>query len=292
MVYLNLVNQETSQIKYKISKFPDGQQSVVIVSSFYSGTEEVVIESRMNSFKDLELIICATQCLRELGVEKISLYIPYCLGGRSDRKFVDGGVNYIKNVLAPIINSQKYNEVTILDAHSDVLEACIDKFNGVDNTVLVKFALTNIDNKDGANERTMIISPDAGALKKIYNVAKTFLIENVVTASKVRDVISGNILRTEVPTMNIDGVEQIVIIDDICDGGRTFIELAKEIKKQTDKPIYLIVTHGVFSGGFEMLSNVIDGIFCTNSIKDVNPETVKAQSRQSSSEFVKQLNIF
>lgn len=291
-VYLNLVNQETSQIKYKISKFPDGQQSVVIVSSFYSGIEEVVIESRMNSFKDLELIICTTQCLRELGVEKISLYIPYCLGGRSDRKFVDGGVNYIKNVLAPIINSQKYNEVTILDAHSDVLEACINKFNGVDNTVLVKFALTNIDNKDGANGRTMIISPDAGALKKIYNVAKTFLIENVVTASKVRDIITGNILRTELPTMNLDGVENIVIIDDICDGGRTFIELAKEIKKQTDKPIYLIVTHGVFSGGFEKLSEVLDGIFCTNSIKEVNPETVKVQSRQNSSEFVKQLNIF
>jgi ribose-phosphate pyrophosphokinase len=92
--------------------------------------------------------------------------------------------------------------------------------------------------------------------------------------------------------MDLTDIEQIIIIDDICDGGRTFIELAKVIKEQTDKPIYLVVTHGIFSGGFEKLSDVLDGIFCTNSVKNINFETVKVQSRQNSSDFVKQLNIF
>ena len=82
------------------------------------------------------------------------------------------------------------------------------------------------------------------------------------------------------------------IVDDICDGGRTFIELAKEIKKQTNTPIYLIVTHGIFSAGFDKLSDELDGIFCTNSVKDIDFETVKVQSRQGSSDFVKQLNVF
>ena len=66
-----------------------------------------------------------------------------------------------------------------------------------------------------------------------------------------------------------------LIVDDICDGGRTFIELAKEIRKQTNLPIYLIVTHGIFSAGFEQLNEYFAGIFCTNSIKDIDETNVK-----------------
>ena len=104
----------------------------------------------------------------------------------------------------------------------------------------------------------------------------------MVTASKVRDIVSGNIVRTELPTMDLTDIEHIIIIDDICDGGRTFIELAKEIKKQTDKPIYLIVTHGIFSAGLEQLTDVIDGIFSTNSVSVLTTE----------SGYLKQLNVF
>ena len=92
--------------------------------------------------------------------------------------------------------------------------------------------------------------------------------------------------------MDLTDIEHFIIIDDICDGGRTFIELAKEIRKQTDKPIYLIVTHGIFSAGFEKLSDELDGIFCTNSVKDIDFETVRVQSRQDKPDFVQQLNIF
>jgi len=60
-----------------------------------------------------------------------------------------------------------------------------------------------------------------------------------------------------------------VIIDDICDGGRTFVELAKVIKEnQSDAKIYLIVTHGIFSAGFNDLNKFFEKIFTTNSISD------------------------
>ena len=263
---LNLVDQSISDVRYTISKFPDGQQSFIINGP--SGIHNFVIVSRMNSFNDLELIICATQSLREMKVKDISLYSPYCLGGRSDRKFTYGGTNYIKNVLAPIINSQNYKEVSILDPHSDVLEACINNFNGIDNISLVHFALSNINDKPNLNKRTLIISPDSGALKKIYKVAKFFEIENVVTASKVRDILSGEIIRTELPKMDLNGIDHIMIIDDIGDGFGTFIGLSKEIKKQTDKPIYLVVTHSIQEKGILNALNNFDKIFTTNSIYD------------------------
>jgi ribose-phosphate pyrophosphokinase len=230
------------------------------------------------------LIVCANQILKDLGAEKVELYVPYFLGGRSDRKFSTGGTNYLKNVICPIINSQSFSKVIVLDPHSDVLEACLDNFEKINNFSLVDEALSYLIKEDEDN-KVALISPDAGALKKIYDVAKHFGISNVITASKVREMSTGTILRTELPTMDLVGIEHIVIIDDICDGGRTFIELAKEIKKQTDKPIHLIVTHGIFSAGFKTLFEYFDGIYCTNSIDDIH-ETSFAGER------VKQLNIF
>ena len=174
MIKLNLVNPEKSQIKYKISKFPDGQQTLDLIewNDLLKYEDTVTISSRLNSFKDLELIICAVQAIRNLKPSReIALYVPYFVGARSDRKFVEGGVNYLKQVICPIINSLNLMSVVILDPHSDVLEACLNNYEKVNNHILVKYALSNIDNKNDAQERICLVSPDAGAYKKIFDVA-------------------------------------------------------------------------------------------------------------------------
>jgi ribose-phosphate pyrophosphokinase len=291
MFNLNLTDVEKSDIKFEISKFPDGQQTLNITDSRYIPIDAgVIIKSRLNSFKDLELIICANQALKNAGAISVSLYVPYFLGSRSDRKFQKGGVNYLKQVICPIINLQNFKQVITLDPHSDVLEACLNNYEKKDNIELVEFALKQIDSKDEYQFRTALISPDAGALKKIFDVAQYFGITNVTTASKVRDMITGNIVRTELPTMDLDGIEQFIIIDDICDGGRTFIELAKVIKQQTDKPIYLIVTHGIFSAGYTQLEEHIDGIFTTDSVKKYEYDSYAHKVLKE--DYLKVLNIF
>jgi ribose-phosphate pyrophosphokinase len=287
MKILDLVDQEKVgdlNLRYKISKFPDGQQSINL--EFIHLEDEVKISSRLNRFKDLEVILCATAALRNIGVKTIHLYVPYFLGARSDRQFEDGGINYLKDIITPIINSQDYETVTIVDAHSDVLEACIHNYRKIDNIGLVKFALTDIDNTNGAREKLILVSPDAGALKKMYHVSEHFGIDKMVIANKHRDIKTGKITHTEVPGLTQEpGSKNFVIIDDICDGGRTFLEIAKTIRKEREDSvfndkIYLVVTHGIFSAGFSELKNWIDGIYCTNSVKDVD------------NELVKQLNIF
>ncbi len=282
-----------STIQYKVSKFPDGQQTVDITSShFFNTTTQVQIRSRMNDFKDLELIICATQALKNLGVADIELYVPYFIGGRSDRLFQYGGVNYLKQVIGPIINSQGYSKVYVMDAHSDVLEAVINNFAKYDNFKLVKFALENIDNKNDARERIALVSPDAGAYKKIFDVAKEFGIQNIITANKVRDLKTGNIIRTEIPTLDQHKDLKYVIIDDICDGGRTFVELAKVMKdSRPTAKIYLVVTHGIFSKGLEELGDYFDGIFTTNSVRDISADAVVSSFFENTINF-KQLNVF
>ena len=275
MITLDLVNPEKSQIKYKISQFPDGQQTIDLIdwNDLVIYDDAVKISSRLNSFKDLELIICATAAIRNIKPNReIALYVPYFMGARSDRKFVDGGVNYLKQVICPIINSLNFVTVITLDPHSDVLEACLNNYEKLDNHTVVKYALTDIDNKKDAQERICLVSPDAGAYKKIFDVAKKFEIQNIVTANKVRDMRTGKILKTELP--NLPGLVgddmQYVIIDDICDGGRTFNELAKAIREQrADAKIYLVVTHGIFSAGFAELTRHFEHNYTTNSHRDI-----------------------
>ena len=91
---LNLTYPENSEINFKISNFPDGQQTIDInTNNLPFKKDSVTIKSRLNNFKDLELIICANQALLNLGFEFIHLFVPYFIGARSDRKFNDGGVN-------------------------------------------------------------------------------------------------------------------------------------------------------------------------------------------------------
>ena len=282
MVTLDLTSLENSNIKYKISKFPDGQQSITLDKPLITQRlSMVLIKSRLNSFRDLELIITANQCLREFGIDDVNLYTPYFLGGRSDRKFGEGQTNYLKNVICPIINSQKFNKVVVMDPHSDVLEACLDNFVKIGNFELVEFALDNINDKN-----VTLISPDAGAFKKIFDVATKFSIENIITATKVRDMKTGNILHTDVPGIDQHNDVKYVIVDDICDGGRTFIEIAKTIHNvRPTAKIYLVVTHGIFSAGFKSLFEYFEGIYCTNSIDDIDETSFAGEK-------VKQLNIF
>lgn len=285
MAVLNLVDPKRGHIFFKISRFPDGQQNIDIpVDLQYNDVE---IWSRFNSWLDLELIVAATKALRRSKPDrKISLYIPYLLGARSDRQFVEGGNSYLVDVVAPVINSLNFSEVHVLDPHSDVAAACINNLKKTDNIGLVRFALTNIDNKNDAQERTIFVSPDAGAYKKIFDVAKKFKVNNIITASKVRDLVTGNIIKTEINIDQEPGQRNYVIIDDICDGGRTFIELSKAIREKRPKAIYndgiyLIVTHGIFSAGFDQLNQYFDGIYTTNSVKDVADQP-----------NLKQLNVF
>lgn len=269
MIQLNLYPDQKSGIEYDVYKFPDGQQSIKIEDfAFQPEVLEVEIVSPFTSFLDLELIICANQALKEMGVQKVSLYTPYFLGGRSDRKFEEGTSNYLKTVVCPIINSQNFHRVTVLDPHSDVIEACLNNFKGIDTIDFAEQVLKDVlaHSKPKFSDSLVLVSPDAGALKKVFKIQKATKIQNLVIGSKNRDV-KGQITHTSISglkNINISNATY-VIFDDICDGGRTFLELAKVIKKEKeDARIVLAVTHGLFTKGLPI--EHVDYVYTTDSI--------------------------
>lgn len=314
MKVLNLAYPDKSEIKFTKSSYPDGQNNIVInqpITEFYGELQNlsVQINSRLNNWLDLELIVCAVASLRNLKVKEIHLYIPYILGARSDRRFEIGGNRYIKDVIAPILNSLNFESVTCYDPHSYVLENCINNFESITNVELVRWAISDLKGSFKSpsplpnTENIVLVSPDAGASHKIYKLAEQIGYKgDIITCSKERDT-DGKLTKTVVPINKFEG-KDLIIIDDIIDGGSTFINIVKELRgklnnytKFNTKPkIYLIVTHGIFSKGFQELYDNFNGIYCTNSYADVENCTkgkhALANGGPVVKDWVKQLNVF
>lgn len=261
MKYLNL---DTSfapfgkSIEFESFIFNGGEPHIKILEDLTTD-KELTITTRIRSFNDFGLLLIATDALRRMEVEKIHLVIPYFPAARQDRVMVAGESLSVK-VYADIINTQNYQSVTILDAHSEVTSALLNRVKNISNHNFVTSCLQ--DEKD-----YILISPDGGALKKIYKLSQFLNGIPVVECSKMRDVKTGKLSGFKVYADDLNG-KTCVIVDDICDGGGTFLGLAKELKKKNCGRLILVVTHGIFSKGLDKLTEVFDEVFSTNSFSD------------------------
>ncbi|MCZ4141643.1 ribose-phosphate pyrophosphokinase, partial [Escherichia coli] len=79
-----------------------------------------------------------------------------------------------------------------------------------------------------------------------------------------RDPVTGKILGTHVHATDLSGLTA-VITDDICDGGATFIGIAKELRRLNCHKVVLYVTHGIFSKGIEVFNGLLDQLFTSDS---------------------------
>lgn len=241
--------------------FPGGEVHVKISECILDEIKEcpVTITARIGSSDDLMKLLLLTDALKRAGAWSISLIMPYLPYARQDRVMVPGEPLSIK-VFANIINDQMYHQVVCFDAHSDVGPALIDNYVGITNHKFVTEVLK--DKKD-----YYIVSPDAGAEKKVLKVVQAVNYQDeIVYCSKIREVSTGKILRADVNGFSNLHNKDCYIIDDICDGGGTFILLAKALKKLNAGKVNLIVSHGIFSKGLPLEG--IDEVYCTNSFQD------------------------
>lgn len=273
MKILNLSNKKESDISFEITNFPDGQRDLFIDETHVEEADDIEIVSRFNSFSDLELISCAANALRNKCVTSISLCIPYLLGARSDRKFASGGVSYLVQVIAPVLNSFGFKRISCMDVHSNVAAACIRNLVNISSLKFITDIL-----KDKKNY--VLVCPDAGAHERVYNAAKALhYSKDVVICSKKRDASTGRIISTDIGGLVDIQREDVYIVDDICDGGNTFIQISKKMILLNPGKINLIVTHGIFSAGVQELSKYFNKIYCTNSVSDMNPVDLIEQTK-------------
>lgn len=227
-------------------------------------SQDVILTHRIQSFNDVGMIAIAVDALRRMGVKNIELVIPYFPAARQDRVMVAGESLAVK-VYADLINNLNLNKVTIFDPHSDVAPALLNNCTVLTNHDFVRQIIAELD------EDIILISPDAGASKKIFGLAKALQMPNVLECGKKRDVITGKLSGFTVPGEDLNG-KPCIIVDDICDGGGTFLGLGKELKKKGAGDLYLAVSHGIFSKGMNDLSEIFLKVFTTDSFKSMDDE--------------------
>lgn len=258
-----------SRFKFEAWRFPCKEVGVKIQEVEKPGPNEpsAIINLVWEGNDDLIALAQTVDILRHKGYKNLQLRIPYFPYSRQDRRCSDGEAPALK-VFGTIINSLKFDRVTTWDAHSHVLEAVVDNLEVIEQykgVVQVK------------NTPDIYISPDAGAEKKIFKIPAVAMGRiPIICAMKTRDE-KGSITSTRVPeTQDIRG-RKVMVVDDICDGGATFISLGAILRQRDPKELNLYVTHGMFTKGYDDLMNLYDNIYMAHlsPISPTIPERFK-----------------
>ena len=192
------------------------------------------------------------------------LVLPFVPGARQDRLNHSGDFLFTAKSIAQMINARHLPSVTVLDPHSEVAPALIDRCR----VVHAADCITTPPGKYAA-----VISPDAGAEKRAGEVARKLGVP-LIHAWKTRDVATGQIsgFGKEIVGAAFMG-SKMLIVDDICDGGGTFTGLAREFPEDVD--LHLWTTHGIYSKGVAPLAEHFSHIYCTDSILGERPGVIQ-----------------
>lgn len=249
-----------NNIDHNFFTFSGGEPHIKIISKLENVTE-VTITHRIQSFNDIGTLLLATNALKNMEIKKLHVVLPYFPAARQDRLMVSGEPLSVK-VYADIINAQNFESVTVFDPHSEVTPALLNNCRIIDNHKFIEHVTQQL------SDNLLLISPDGGALKKIYKVAAYLQNYEVVECSKSRNVRTGQLTGFKVYADDLQG-KDCLIVDDICDGGGTFLGLAKELKAKNAGNLYLAISHGIFSKGFDELQKHFTKIFTTDSFKTI-----------------------
>lgn len=265
--------------KVEVVEFSDGDLLVKTDSLVFQEVINIVHPSSVTTFhvrciiedcaRDITLLGLVKNTLdrmTECTKKEIILSIPYFPAARSDRVFgAYEGFNV--KYYAKLINDMNFDKVFVEDAHSDVTPALLNNVRNSKQYTCLSNDLKNIKDKN-----TVIVAPDLGATKKIEELCKFYKKPDYLQCVKIRNVMTGEIIKCDVVTPNgkdpkklIEG-KTMLIVDDICDGGGTFIHLAKMLRNYGADKVYLSVTHGIFAKGLIPFLGLIDKIYVTNLI--------------------------
>lgn len=218
--------------------------------------EIVTVDARVWSSEDLLEAALITNAVRHRYPGAVlRLRCPYLPYARQDRVCFPGEA-FSLEVMAGFLNSLDLDEIEVWDVHSDVASSLIEHLNNVSAAHFVR-------RLDLSSDRTVIVAPDTGAVTRATKCAEA-LYCSLVKAEKTRDPSTGALGDPIVQSDHI-GNRDFLIVDDICDGGRTFVNLARMLRPLTNGAVMLYVTHGIFSNGLGDLRGVLNRVYVANA---------------------------
>lgn len=223
---------------------------------------------RINSYDDLWLLNQIKDACDHNKI-KVSLTIPCLFDAQADRRFDDNKPHALK-LVCEFINNLNFEEVKIFHPHNpEVVEALISNVTIVDNSEFIEDVIYGIKDDFGGKsleENLVLMSTDAGGFKPLMKlVDKIKWTGDVYSASKSRMYINGaSQLIQQIDKVDFEG-KSVLIIDDLCVYGGTFLGLSNILKNRNVDKLYLAVSHITVPDPKQELDKAFTEIYATNS---------------------------
>lgn len=235
----------------KNSTFPGGEEFVATTGKLPLDGMNIEILADLRSSKEVIQLLMLTDILKRYANRDAYFtlnlgYLPYA---RQDRLFKRE--SFSLKVFCNLINSLGFDKVLVSDCHSEVGLALL---NNVKHKTQLQCLSYKKETHNLAHRAEVIVAPDAGAAKKAQEIADYYgkpMVQCLKT--RVGDTISIQVLG------DITG-KVALVVDDICDGGGTFLALAGALAGKAPKELNLYVTHGIFSKGKDILLKAYDKV--------------------------------
>lgn len=249
---INIINKKSgtiSDILYRVKSIP--------LVWIYEGDSELFdLISYVSAFRDIRSDI------------KITLYLPYVPYARMDRVELEEDVFTLK-YFVNIINSLRFDKVTVLDPHSRVSLALLDRCTEDKASLekLIAFVLENIKKKDGS--KLTIMFPDRGAYERytssLCNLFQEFGIDSFIYGEKRRDWKTSTIKSFEIQNLGDKEIQNVLLVDDIFSSGSTMKKCIDSIRPIATGNIYVYCTHtepaSFLESKIEKVLDICDGYY-------------------------------
>jgi len=237
------------EIEIDHSVFPDGQRHLKLVFPEGESFEGCWVRAyaTVRSADDLFDLALLDDILTHNNIQH-ELRVEYLLGARMDRR-IDDLQPRTSAVVGWILGSQLWDNVEVLDIHSkEAMEhIALESISPVKNTLPQEWI--DLILYSYIPEETVIIIPDKGAIPRVIALTENHSEYLIVQCLKHRDSKTGKLSGFECTEPEKVIGKVCLILDDICDGGGTFIGLAEVLKEAGATEVDLAVTYGLFSRG-------------------------------------------
>jgi len=269
--------QGDEPIEWGVNRFPDGQIQFKAMWDERFQTSGIEMSCSLNSSEALDLFL---QIIHTVQIARCR--IVYLYGARSDKSRAgDMQVCNVPSMFFRILQTTLANpldRVPSATSYEIVAPHCLQllkDFQFPEDQVRPIFPMH--DELLAGTKHDLWIFPDASAKQRYEQLLPKGM--RHVTCAKVRDQVTGSITKHEIPDLN--AASSPLVVDDLCDGGATFIDVANAARSGGCGPLDLYITHGLFSKTVAPLLNCYSTIYTTDSLgsavaaQESHPQRVK-----------------
>lgn len=247
-----LVNGQ--EVKFETTVFPDNTSQVWKVGKHLYEDDDIKIHWMFENEAEIFHVCQLAQLTQQMsGQEDSTLVAPYLPYARQDK---------------PMSNAASFalDTFTYMLYHANICRIeTYDRHSNTETNVYIESQHPTEFHK-AIFKHDVVCFPDKGAALRYGALPHTWNAP-IIFCEKIREQETGNILGLKIiGDADLTG-KSVLIVDDICDGGMTFIKVAEALQQYKPKQIDLAVSHGLFSKGKQCLHDAgITEIFTTNSL--------------------------